>query len=253
VVLNISPDADAQVNQANPTTNFGNSNDLGVVFGATNAQESYLKFTVTGVNGTIQSAVLKLNASNGSNNGPAVYTSNITNWTETGITWNTRPARTTVGTDDKGAINNTVDYNVTSLVGGNGTYTFVLATDSTDNAIFDSRNSNPASRRPVLIITVGSGGQPTATPAPTQSAQQQKIIAPTDTPTNTPVPPTATSTPTKTPVPPTNTPVPPTATNTPVPPTDTPTNTPVPPTDTPTPIPPTDTPVPPPPTETPSG
>jgi len=68
--------------------------------------------------------------------------------------------------------------------------------------------------------------------------------APTLTPTNTPVPPTATLTPTNTPVPPTatltptNTPVPPTATltptNTPVPPTATltPTNTPVPPTST---------------------
>src|SRR5688572_17275114 len=79
------------------------------------------------------------------------------------------------------------------------------------------------------------------------------VEPPTNTPTNTPIPPTdtPTDTPTNTPVPPTDTPTD-TPTNTPVPPTDTPTdtptNTPVPPTDTPTdtptntPVPPTDTP-----------
>ena len=69
-------------------------------------------------------------------------------------------------------------------------------------------------------------------------------LAPTPTPTNTPVPPTATNT--NTPVPPTNTPTAtPTKTSTPVPPTSTPvppTSTPVPPTA--TPVPPTATPVP---------
>ena len=99
---------------------------------------------------------------------------------------------------------------------------------------------------------------PTATNTPTNTPVPPTA---TNTPTNTPVPPTATSTPTNTPVPPTatntptNTPVPPTATNTPtntpVPPTatNTPTNTPVPPTATNTP---TNTPVPPTATNTPT-
>jgi Bacterial Ig domain/Calcineurin-like phosphoesterase/Fibronectin type III domain len=261
VVLNFNPSADAEVRHASPTSNFGTTADLSVVAGSGAEKEGYLKFTVGGVTQPIQSAILRVTASNGSANGPALYTSPNTTWTETGITWSNKPGRTMVATDDKGVINknDTVDYNVTSFVGGNGTYTFVLATDSTDDTVFNSRDSNPSGKRPVLIITLGGSGVPTATPAPTQAAQlQQQILAPTDTPTNTPVPPTATATPTKTPVPPTNTPVPPTntpapPTNTPVPPTDTPTNTPVPPTDTPTPVPPTDTPVPVPPTETPSG
>jgi hypothetical protein len=73
---------------------------------------------------------------------------------------------------------------------------------------------------------------------PRESVAAPLEQASTNTPTNTPVPPTAT--PTNTPLPPTatptNTPLPPTATptNTPVPPTATPTNTPLPPTATPT-------------------
>jgi Calcineurin-like phosphoesterase len=256
VVLSISPDADSEVRQASPNNNFGSTSDLTVVTGGGSTRESYLKFTVTGVAGPIQSATLRVTASSSTSNGPAVYTAG-NNWTENGIIWNNKPARTTVGTDDKGAINknDVVNYDVTTLVGGNGTYTFVLATDSNDDVAFNSLNSNQSSKRPVLIITLGPGGQPTSTPAPTMT----NTPLATNTPTNTPVPPTATSTdtpvppadtPTNTPVPPTDTPVPPT--NTPVPPTDTPTDTPVPPTDTPTQIPPTDTPIPPPPAETPT-
>ncbi|MEZ4662260.1 MAG: hypothetical protein R2911_32315 [Caldilineaceae bacterium] len=84
---------------------------------------------------------------------------------------------------------------------------------------------------------------PTDTPTNTPVPPTSTPIPPTDTPTNTPIPPTST------PIPPTNTPVPPTST--PIPPTDTPTNTTVPPTS--TPIPPTNTPTntPQPPTSTP--
>ena len=96
--------------------------------------------------------------------------------------------------------------------------------------------------------TITNSQLPTATPTntpipPTATPTNTATATPTDTPTatatNTPVPPTATATatPTDTPVPPTATPTD-TPTNTPVPPTatptDTPTNTPVPPTATPT-------------------
>ena len=111
-----------------------------------------------------------------------------------------------------------------------------------------------------------AGGNPTATPTntPIPPTATNTPVPPTNTPvpptaTNTPVPPTNTPVPptaTNTPVPPTNTPIPPTATNTPVPPTNTPvpptaTNTPVPPTATNTPVPPTNTPIPPTATNTP--
>jgi len=239
--------ADAEVREANPANNFGTTADLSVVAGTGARKQSYLRFQVAGVSGRpIQSAVLRLNVNNSSGDGPAIYKALDASWTDNNLTWNNKPGITNGPVGDKGAMNKgaVVDYDVTSYIGDDGTFTLVLAmptSNATDDAVFDSRESNPASKRPVLIITLGGSGVPTLTPGPTQAAQtqQQKIQAPTDTPTNTPVPPTST------PVPPTATP-----TNTPVPPTNTPT--PIPPTN--TPVPPTDTPVPPPPpTETPSG
>jgi hypothetical protein len=53
---------------------------------------------------------------NGTANGPATYTS-ATNWTETGITWNTRPSLTSSAIDNKGALSTStwVEYNVTGM------------------------------------------------------------------------------------------------------------------------------------------
>ena len=79
----------------------------------------------------MRSAKLRLHStSDGTANGPAVYTSNPA-WSETTINWNNGPAATSAATDDKGAIaaNSWVEYDVTSFVTGNGTYSFRLATD----------------------------------------------------------------------------------------------------------------------------
>ena len=132
--------------------------------------ESFIQFTVTGISGTIQSAKLRVFATtNGSANGPAVYSTG-TSWTETGITWNNRPARTSGAVDNKGSIstNTWVEYNVTSLVQGNGTLSFVLAADSTDGMIFSSRQG---SQPPQLVITFISDVTitPTFTPIPTST------------------------------------------------------------------------------------
>ena len=65
--------------------------------------ESYLRFQVTGVLGTVQQAKLRLWVTNGTPNGPAAYK---TNWAgaETAITWNNRAPRTSGPTDDKGNV-----------------------------------------------------------------------------------------------------------------------------------------------------
>src|SRR5215210_6394142 len=111
--LTFSAQADARVEQSYPDKNFGRSNRLSA--DASPVIESYLRFSVSGVSGTVSSARLRLYAYNGSVDGPAVYpTSN--SWTErgttSGITWNKRPARTGGATDDKSAIakNSWVEY-----------------------------------------------------------------------------------------------------------------------------------------------
>ena len=143
-------------------------------------QASYLRFTVTGVTGTIQNATLRLFNTNRSPNGPAIYGTD-NSWAETGITWNNRPAATTGPVDNIGWAGKDVwvGYNVTALITGNGSYSFVLVADSSDGVRFDSREGD---QPPQLMLTFTSG--PTIPPDPTIPTHTP--IPPTATPTNTP-------------------------------------------------------------------
>ena len=173
--------ADSQVKESSPSTNYGYFSTLQADGVRDPDVESFIRFTVAGVSGTIQSAKLRVYVStNGSVNGPAVYGTG-TSWTETGVTWNNRPSRITGMLDNKGIIstNAWVEYNVTSSVTGNGTYSFVLAADSNDAATFSSRQG---SQPPQLVVTTGNG----PTPIPGNTATQTSISV--NTATNTPAP-----------------------------------------------------------------
>jgi chitodextrinase len=165
--VKVSPDADAMVSAASAGTNYGTSY-LRADGGTDPAVDSYLKFTVSGVSGSVQSAKLRLYAYSGTVDGPAVYTT-ATGWSESAITWTNRPTTTSPATDDKAAIatNSWVEYNVSSFVTGNGTYGFRLATASTDGVDFRSREHTDATLRPELVLSVGQSGD---TQAPTVPA-----------------------------------------------------------------------------------
>ena len=164
-------EVDAYVNESNPSTNYGNSTTL-QVNGASNPQvESFIRFTVTGISGSIQAVQLRVNdTTNGSTNGPAVYSTG-TSWTETGITWNNRPVRTSGALDNKGSIstNTWAEYDVTSSVTENGTFSFVLAADSSDGATFSSRQG---AQPPQLVLTLTDGSTSTSTPTATNTFTQ---------------------------------------------------------------------------------
>jgi hypothetical protein len=184
--LTFIAEADSQVSEANPSTNYGNSTYLQVDGAADPDVESFLRFTVTGLSGTIQNARLRVyDSTNASNNGPAVYATGIS-WNETALTWRSRPARTSAELDNKGSINtNTwVEYNVTSQVNGDGTFSFVLAADSNDAATFSSRQG---SQPPQLVIAV-AGGQtlvPTLETPASATETETATSTETTTPTNT--------------------------------------------------------------------
>jgi Predicted phosphohydrolases len=178
-------EADAQVNEANPSTNYGNSTYLQVDGAADPEVESFIRFTVTGLSGTIQNAKLRVyDTTNASNNGPAVYATGIS-WTETALTWKSRPARTSGELDNKGSLstNAWVEYDVTSQIQGNGTFSFVLAADSNDAATFSSRQG---SQPPQLVIAVAGDQaltptiEPSATAAMTETPATTETGAPTD-------------------------------------------------------------------------
>ena len=150
--MTILPDADSYVaSGAAADTNYGTQNTFRV--DSSPVLEGLVKFTVSGVQGGITSAILRLNVKQGTSLGPNIYAAD-SNWSESTVTWNTRPARlggvrATVGAVSSGT---TVDINVTSIVGGNGTFTFDLEGRTADAAHFTSREGS-ASLRPRLIIT----------------------------------------------------------------------------------------------------
>ena len=204
--LTFITNADARVQQSNPGTNYGTANYL-LVDGASNSDvESFIRFTVSGATGSVQNARLRVYiTSNNSANGPAAYAAN-NSWTETGITWNNRPARTSGVLDNKGATskNSWLEYNVTAAVTGNGTYSFVLVADSADAIRFSSREG---SRAPELVVTLNAGGSTaTLTPPPAATATRTPTAA---------APPSQTATRTRTPTAGATLTQPPGSTNTP--------------------------------------
>lgn len=151
--VTLSPLADARVEEAYPDKNFGASSALRLDGGTDPDMESYLQFTVSGLWGPVRSAKLRLYATTDTRDGPAAYSTG-TGWSESGLTWSNRPARASGPHDDKGAIpaNSWVEFDVTPLVTGDGTYSFLLATTSTDGISFYSREG---AQKPQLVVTYG--------------------------------------------------------------------------------------------------
>jgi hypothetical protein len=138
--------------ELDPGTNYGTEAMLRTVAGSNPDQESYLRFNVTGLSGTVTKATLRLYVdTNGTFDGPAAYPTSAS-WTETGITWTNRPGATGPALSDKGAITapSWVEWDVTALITGNGTYNLKLAQVSNDGVDFRSREA--ASNRPQLVV-----------------------------------------------------------------------------------------------------
>ena len=74
-------------------------------------------------------------------------------WVENTITWNSQPGPSGSASDDLGSISSSagwIEFNVTPLVSGNGTYSFVLIPQSSDALRVSSREgANP----PQLVVT----------------------------------------------------------------------------------------------------
>src|ERR1044071_1833728 len=60
--LTFTSEADAQVDERNPNTNTGTSRDLEVINANNRSIESYIRFTVSGISGVVQSARLRVHS-----------------------------------------------------------------------------------------------------------------------------------------------------------------------------------------------
>jgi hypothetical protein len=156
-------EADARVTESDPNDNDGDSPTLQADGAGDSGIESFIRFTVNEVPGPIQSARLRLYVTdNRTENGPAVYATDNT-WEERSITWNNRPAPTSNAVDNVEELdsNSWLEYDVTSLVTGSGTFSFVLIADSTDGVVFSSREGD---QPPQLMITLAASNASTAVP-----------------------------------------------------------------------------------------
>jgi hypothetical protein len=141
------------VEKANPSKNFGSSSTLAVDPG----KASYVRFTVSGLAGTVQSAKLRLYVTGGTVDGPAVFRTS-SSWIEKGtgsITWKTRPAPIGAALDDKGKVPASawVEYDVTAAVTGNGTVSFVLQGPASDAFAAAAREKSSTKAAQLVITT----------------------------------------------------------------------------------------------------
>jgi hypothetical protein len=153
--VTFAPVADTYVNSNSTGTNYGTSGQLGV--DNSPVKRMFLKFTVSGISGTVSSVRLRLHVDNvlgaGSGNGGSFRSMSNTTWSEAGVTWNNQPAidGTFLGSLGSVSQNTWYEIDVTSYVAGNGTYSIGVTSSSTDGTDYDSRETGASA--PQLIVT----------------------------------------------------------------------------------------------------
>jgi chitodextrinase len=168
---------DTYADQQVPTTNFGSAT---TVFADTSPlQRGFLKFAATGVTGTVQSAVVRLFVTDSASNAPQLATSTSA-WSESTVTWNSQPAAGPVVADLGNAATNTfIDYPVTPVVTGNGTYSFVLLPQSSNGLGVASSEATNTANRPQLRVTflpAPADGAPPSAPSVTATAASSALV-----------------------------------------------------------------------------
>lgn len=158
----VAPEADARVNSAAPDSNYGTWTTLRVDGGSEAKVYTYLRFNLDEWSDSVQSVQLRLYALTGSVDRPVVRATD-NNWLETGVTWNSRPATTSGAVDNQQepiAAGTWTSFDVTQVVAGTGTYSFLLQTMSADGLDFASRQHPNPALRPQFVITLNDKTTP---------------------------------------------------------------------------------------------
>jgi len=157
--------ADTFVQSDLPTKNFGSNTLLAVDNGSPTApggagvQRVLLRLNVSGVGARhVAAAHLQLQVAKTTNaqsiSGGSLHAITGCGWDEHTVTWNTQPAIDGPALATLGAVaqGQTVDFDVTSAIPGDGVYCFALDTASTDGVDYNSREGSLA--RPAVVLSV---------------------------------------------------------------------------------------------------
>jgi hypothetical protein len=148
--------ADAKVDQANPTGNYGSRKTLRV--DASPTIRSYLRFEVRGLTGTVRSAVLQVWANSPQRPGYQVHRLGPTAWSEATSTFATQPAGaiepTRLGSSGPVRAGSWTSVDVTPLLeDGEGPRSLVLQTTGATGLSLASRED--AAHAPRLVVETG--------------------------------------------------------------------------------------------------
>ena len=169
VTATLTPTADSYVRASNANSNFGSGTTLTVQQGNSNSniRWTYMKFDLTSVP-SITTAKVRLfgavSATTSTTIQTAVYSVSSTTWTETGLTWNNRPASGTTALGTATIVNNSntarwYELDVTAYLqaekaAGRNVVTLALKNlaNSTPYVSFTSREGTAANRPQVLVV-----------------------------------------------------------------------------------------------------
>jgi hypothetical protein len=151
---------DTYVQMVNPDTNYGSSSILKIRDNAT--RYGLVMFDTDGAisGATVQSATLSLTASDADLLDPSVHGCADTTWDEMTVTWNTMPTMGSLIDTVTGSISQgqTVQFDVTSEISGDGEYAFYLQTASTTAGTYSSREDSAYANPTLHIVYSGGGG-----------------------------------------------------------------------------------------------
>jgi stage II sporulation protein D len=202
VPVGLTPYEDVHASVATPTTNYASTPSL--VVDADPATEVFMSFDLSGWAAESISAV-HLNLWLKDEAGPGVSVYRIgQSWQEDSVTWDTRPTGgTLLNTIDTKSATGQLSIDLIAAfptrVIDRGVLSLRIATTSANGFVTYSREGAVP---PQLVITPGTGSDPTPTPSPTRTPTPTPTPTQTSTPTPTASPtptPTPTSTPTSTP------------------------------------------------------
>jgi hypothetical protein len=175
VLAPITASGDAYVQSDQPTTNFGTVTTLNNVTGTPEAR-AYVKFTVTGVTGTITNATFRAYTQTSSGSGYELHQVADSSWTESGLTYANRPAvGVTIGSAVNFTANTWTSVDVTSVVKANGTYSFEMNATSTSLKKYSSRETG--ANAPQLVIETSAPLNPPAAVTAVSGSTPQSAAA----------------------------------------------------------------------------
>ena len=151
--IELTPTDDSFVWGGAANANFGTSTVLEVDLTDQGFEsQSYLKFDVSGLAGEVQAAWLRLYVDNPSVSGGSIHSITDLGWSESTITWNSRPQidGTKLSTLATVFGSEWIAFDVGQAISGDGTYSFAINSTSTNGVSFSSKET--PTNQPVLEI-----------------------------------------------------------------------------------------------------